>query len=189
MYLGMELAFALAALLVKFSLGFNFELEPQFNEPQLATSLQDFWGHRWNLMSSSILRLTVYNPIRKKWDPILGQLKGQMFGIFVTFVVSGIMHELMFFYVTRVQPTWEVTCFFLLHGAFTAIEVAVKKAVKGRFQLHWVVTWLITMAFVLVTFDWLLFRQLIRNSVVCEGYQEIWLLVKLQKSKGKENEK
>uniref|UniRef100_A0A2N9ISK3 Uncharacterized protein n=1 Tax=Fagus sylvatica TaxID=28930 RepID=A0A2N9ISK3_FAGSY len=26
------------------------ELEPQFDEPYLATSLQDFWGRRWNLM-------------------------------------------------------------------------------------------------------------------------------------------
>nr|GEY73665.1 long-chain-alcohol O-fatty-acyltransferase-like [Tanacetum cinerariifolium] len=109
------------SLLVKFSLGLNFELEPQFNEPQLATSLQDFGDvDRWNLTSSSILQLTVYIPICKKWDPIFSQLKGQMFG---TLVVSGIKRELM----TCVQPTWEVTCFLVLHGAFTAIEVVVKK--------------------------------------------------------------
>ncbi|PWA48107.1 MBOAT (membrane bound O-acyl transferase) family protein [Artemisia annua] len=177
MYLGMELGFAMAALFVKFYLGFNFEIEPQFNEPHLATSLQDFWGRRWNLMSSNILRHTIYNPIRMKWDPILGQLKGQMSGIFVTFFVSGIMHELMFLYQTRVLPTWEVTCFLVLHGACTAIEVAVKKAVKGRFQLHWGVTWPITMAFVVVTGGWLLFPQLIRNGVDVKIIKESSLLV------------
>nr|GEX94705.1 long-chain-alcohol O-fatty-acyltransferase-like [Tanacetum cinerariifolium] len=183
MYLGMELAFAFTALLVKFSLGFNFELEPQFNEPQLATSLQDFWGHRWNLMSSSILRLTVYNPIRKKWDPILGQLKGQMFGILQCKQHSP-YYVLNYKKIHRAQVGCTLhTCFFLLHGALTAIEVAVKKAGKGGFQLHWVVTWLITMAFVLVTFDWLLFRQLIRNGVDVKAIQEIWLTVNFAKSK------
>ncbi|PWA54217.1 MBOAT (membrane bound O-acyl transferase) family protein [Artemisia annua] len=188
MYLGMELSFAMAALFVKFYLGFNFEIEPQFNEPHLATSLQDFWGRRWNLMSSSILRHTVYNPIRNKWDPILGQLKGQMFGILVTFFVSGIMHELIFLYTTRVQPTWEVTCFFVLHGACTAIEVAVKKAVKGRFQLHRGVTWPITMAFMVVTGGWLLFPQLIRNRVDVKAIQEILFLVNFARSKWERNE-
>ncbi|PWA77642.1 MBOAT (membrane bound O-acyl transferase) family protein [Artemisia annua] len=182
------LGFAMAALFVKFYLGFNFEIEPQFNEPYLGTSLQDFWGRRWNLMSSSILRHTVYNPIRKKWDPILGQLKGQMFGILVTFFVSGIMHELMFLYMTRVQPTWEVTCFLVLHGACTAIEVAVKKTVKGRFQLHRWVTWPITMAFVVVTGGWLLFPQLIRNGADVKAIQEISFLVNFARSKWERNE-
>ncbi|KAJ4866546.1 putative long-chain-alcohol O-fatty-acyltransferase 3 [Raphanus sativus] len=30
------------------------DLEPQFNEPYLATSLQDFWGRRWTSMVTAI---------------------------------------------------------------------------------------------------------------------------------------
>ncbi|WJX09818.1 hypothetical protein P8452_00613 [Trifolium repens] len=62
MYLGLELVLALCASPVRTL--FGFEIEPQFNEPYLSTSLQDFWGHRWNLMVTRILRLTIYNPIR-----------------------------------------------------------------------------------------------------------------------------
>ncbi|KAL6287644.1 hypothetical protein ACE6H2_012034 [Prunus campanulata] len=55
-----------------------FELEPQFNEPYLSISLQDFWGRRWNLMVTSILRPTVYEPtldisrrvVDCKWAPL-----------------------------------------------------------------------------------------------------------------------
>jgi D-alanyl-lipoteichoic acid acyltransferase DltB (MBOAT superfamily) len=63
MYLGLELVLALCASPVRTL--FGFEIEPQFNEPYLSTSLQDFWGHRWNLMVTRILRLTIYNPIRR----------------------------------------------------------------------------------------------------------------------------
>ncbi|GJU54688.1 hypothetical protein Tco_1228402 [Tanacetum coccineum] len=130
----MELASAMAALLFKFSLRLNFELEPQFsvslNELHNFKIFGDVDGTSFHPASSDLLFI-------------------------IRFARSG----------TRFSPTWEVTCFFGLHGAFTAIEVAVKKVVKGRFQLSWVVTGQITMAFVLVTFDWFLFRQLIRNGV------------------------
>ncbi|KAI3686186.1 hypothetical protein L1987_79859 [Smallanthus sonchifolius] len=176
MYLSFELSLAFTAFLVKIFLGFDFEIEPQFNEPYLATSLQDFWGRRWNLVSSSILRPTVYNPVRDMWTPTLG---GQMVAIFVTFVVSGIMHELMFFYVIRVMPTWEVTWFFVLQGVCTAVEVAVKKAVKGRFRLRRVVSGLLTIGFLLVTGAWLFFAQLLRNGVDVKIIKESSILLKL----------
>ncbi|EOY02444.1 MBOAT family protein [Theobroma cacao] len=53
---------ALAATPAQLLLG--VELEPQFNAPLFSTSLQDFWGHRWNLRVSEILRATVYIPVR-----------------------------------------------------------------------------------------------------------------------------
>ena len=48
LYLGLELVFALIATPVQTL--FGLEIEPHFNEPYLSSSLQDFWGHRWNLM-------------------------------------------------------------------------------------------------------------------------------------------
>nr|GEV35870.1 hypothetical protein [Tanacetum cinerariifolium] len=68
----LELAYAITALFVKTFTGFKFEIEPQFNDAYLATSLQDFWGRCWNLVVSSILLHIVYNPIREVTSPVIG---------------------------------------------------------------------------------------------------------------------
>ncbi|PWA77640.1 putative long-chain-alcohol O-fatty-acyltransferase 5 [Artemisia annua] len=176
-YLVIELVFAAANPLVWLLIGYDFEIEPQFNEPYLASSLQDFWGRRWNRMASRILRPFFYDPVRVYWTPILGKLWGQMLGIVVTFVVSGLIHELMYAYVTCVWPTWEVTWFFVLHGVCSAAELAVKKATKDKFQLPWVVSMPITLSFVLVTGFWLFFPQIVRNGVDVKAIDEYSFIV------------
>ena len=114
-YFLLEFILAIVATLAQVLLG--MELQPQFNEPYLSTTLQDFWGRRWNLMVTNTLRITVYNStqhalvtrgINKKWAPLVV--------VFATFVVSGFMHELIFYLLWSVSPTWEVTWFFLLYG-------------------------------------------------------------------------
>ncbi|KAK1406976.1 hypothetical protein QVD17_38586 [Tagetes erecta] len=179
MYITFELGFATIAFFVKIFHGFDLEIEPQFNEPYLATSLQDFWGRRWNIVSSSILRATIYNPIRMMLAPHIGKFRGQLVGIFVTFVVSGLMHEWMFFYLLRVRPTWEVTWFFVLNGVSTAVEVAVKKAVNDRFHLHRAVSGPLTMSFLVVTGGWLLFGPLITNGVDARFINESLVVLNL----------
>ncbi|GKD94966.1 hypothetical protein Tco_1374803 [Tanacetum coccineum] len=72
---------------------------------------------------------------------------------------------------------------FLCYMERVLLEVAVKKAVKGSFQLHWVVIGQITMVFVAVTCGSLLFPQLIRNGVDVKAIQEISLLVNFVRSK------
>jgi hypothetical protein len=42
---------------------FGVELEPHFDNPLMATSLEEFWARRWNLLVSNMLRETVYNPV------------------------------------------------------------------------------------------------------------------------------
>ncbi|KAG6414387.1 hypothetical protein SASPL_127109 [Salvia splendens] len=40
-----------------------------------------------------------------------------MIGVLASFVVSGVMHELLFWYLTPgARLTWEMTRFFVLHG-------------------------------------------------------------------------
>ncbi|KAE8708354.1 MBOAT family protein [Hibiscus syriacus] len=56
--------------------------------------------------------------------------------IVAVFVVSGLMYELIYYYLTRVAPTWEVTWFFISHGVAFAVEVAVKKVVPMKRRLH-----------------------------------------------------
>ena len=180
-YLGVELVLALTAYLTMF-LNLGFEIEPQFNEPYLATSLQDFWGRRWNLMVSRILRPTVYDPVREITSPYIGKLYSRLPAIFFTFLVSGLMHELIYFYLTRARPTWEVTWFFVLHGVCTALEVAVKKAVNDRFRLHRAVSGLFTVVFVAVTGVWLFLPQILRNGMDIKAIDEYYILVNFLRS-------
>ncbi|KAJ0101080.1 hypothetical protein Patl1_04074 [Pistacia atlantica] len=87
-YLQLEITLAICAAPIRAILG--FELEPQFNEPYLATSLQDFWGRRWNLMVTGILRPTIYAPIRRVSTHLIGSTWAPLPAVIAVFVVSGL---------------------------------------------------------------------------------------------------
>ncbi|KAL2495855.1 putative long-chain-alcohol O-fatty-acyltransferase 5 [Forsythia ovata] len=174
-YLGVELILAITAVPVRAILG--LDLEPQFNEPYLATSLQDFWGRRWNLMVTSILRPTVYQPVQRICTRFLGRRWARPPATLATFLVSGLMHEVLYYYISRAYPTWEVTWFFVLHGICVALEVAVKKALGGRWRLHRLVSGPMTVAFVGVTGVWLFFPQVIRYGMDQRAISEYSILV------------
>ncbi|KAK4275387.1 hypothetical protein QN277_018479 [Acacia crassicarpa] len=148
---------------------FGMELEMPSDEPYLSTSLQDFWGRRWNLMVTGVLRDAVYKPVRSICGPTLGSIVG----VVAAFVVSGVMHELIFYYVTREPPSWEVTWFFVLHGVCVVVEFGVKK-LSGR--PNWgvcsVVYGPMMVAFVIVTAHWLFFAPLVRNGADERAVQE-----------------
>ena len=149
MYTGLELILALVASLARVFLGVDFE--PQFDEPYPATSLQDFWGRRWNIMVSKILHPTVYEPVRKISTRALGKKLAPLPAVLASFFVSAVIHELIFYYIGRTWPTWELTCFFLLHGICLAIEIVIKKAFDGKWRLHAAVSGPLAMAFVVAT--------------------------------------
>ncbi|KAF6141470.1 hypothetical protein GIB67_021286 [Kingdonia uniflora] len=156
-YIGLEVFLAIFAAIASVLLG--FQLEPQFDEPYLSTSVQDFWGRRWNLMSISMKYLG------KKWAPFLA--------LFATFIVSGLVHELIFFYLGRVTPTWEVTWFFVIQGVCVAAEIFVKKEVKSRWRLHPVVSVPLSVGFVMFTGFWLFFPQLLRCNTDMRASKEV----------------
>ncbi|KAF5728871.1 acyl-CoA--sterol O-acyltransferase 1-like [Tripterygium wilfordii] len=120
LYCALELFLAMIAAMARAWLGVEFE--PQFNEPYLATSIQDFWGRRWNLMVTSTLHATVYDPVRKVSTRVFGSKLAPLPAVVATFLVSGLMHELIFFYIGRKPPNWELTCFFVLHGRHRAFR-------------------------------------------------------------------
>ncbi|KXZ53650.1 hypothetical protein GPECTOR_6g567 [Gonium pectorale] len=41
----------------------GLQLVPTFDQPWLSSSLSDFWGRRWNITTSSVLRTLIYDPI------------------------------------------------------------------------------------------------------------------------------
>ncbi|KAL0006987.1 hypothetical protein SO802_008489 [Lithocarpus litseifolius] len=181
-YFLLEFILAIVATLTRVLLG--MELEPQFNEPYLSTSLQDFWGKRWNLMVTNILRITVYNPTRhalvtrginKKGAPLIA--------VFATFVVSGFMHELIFYYMGRMSPTWEVTWFFLLHGLCLVVELVLKTEVfTNRWRLPRLVSGPLAIGFVFVTSFWLFFPPFLRFKADVRAFEEYALLGELLKN-------
>ncbi|XP_030441369.2 long-chain-alcohol O-fatty-acyltransferase-like [Syzygium oleosum] len=163
MYLELELVLAICAVPASAALG--LDLERQFDEPYLATSLQDFWGRRWNLMVSSILRSTVYDPVRRRLAPLVGARPASLPATVAAFAVSGVMHEAIYYYITRARPTWEVTWFFVFHGICVAAEVAAKRWTGGRWRMHRAASGVLTVAFLAVTGVRWFFPQLTRNGV------------------------
>ncbi|KFK28707.1 hypothetical protein AALP_AA7G036400 [Arabis alpina] len=177
-YLEVELALVFVGAVVSTFLG--CDIEPVFNEPYLATSLQDFWSRRWNLMVSAVLRSTVHIPVQRFATRFLGSDKAVLAGVMASFLVSGLMHEVVYFYAIRLPPTWEVTCFFVLHGVATATEIVVKRTLQWR-PPHRAVSGIAVLTFVSVTGVWLFLPQLLRNNVHERAISECLLVIDIAK--------
>uniref|UniRef100_A0A0D9W6B5 Wax synthase domain-containing protein n=1 Tax=Leersia perrieri TaxID=77586 RepID=A0A0D9W6B5_9ORYZ len=165
-YLAMELVLALAAAAVRVVMG--MDLEPQFDRPYLSASLRDFWGRRWNLSVPALLRVCVFRPVRS----LAGGSGGAAAGVLAAFLVSGVMHELMFYYVTLTPPTGEATAFFALHGV-CAVAERWWAAHEGWPRPPRPVATALTLAFVMGTGFWLFFPPITRpgadNVVIAES--------------------
>ncbi|PRQ23887.1 putative long-chain-alcohol O-fatty-acyltransferase [Rosa chinensis] len=192
LYLGLEIGFALSVVLPQAM--FGFELEPHFNEPYFSTSLQDFWGRRWNLVVSNTLRPLVHHPVRRISTGKGGAIfeltvtakpsRTQILLVIFAFTISGFMHELFFYYVTRARPTGEMMCFFLLQGVCLEIELEVKKALAHRVRFHPLVSGLLTLVFLIVTTDWLFFPHVIRTGADAKSLGECAIMVDFVKTNG-----
>lgn len=153
-YFSLELLLAAVHAVIHGLLG--MEMEPQVDRPYLASSLRDFWGRRWNLMVPAILRPSVYRPVRARL--------GDAAGVLAAFLVSGLMHEVIFYYIMWQPPSGEVTAFFLLHGACTAAEVWWARH-AGWWRPPRAVSVPLTLAFVAGTGFWLFFPAMIKGGL------------------------
>ncbi|KAK2636978.1 hypothetical protein Ddye_031770 [Dipteronia dyeriana] len=153
---------------------FGLELEPTFSELHLSTSLQNFWGRRWNLVATNILHLSVYQPAKKMFTRVLGCQWATSYAVVATFLVSGLFHELMFYHSMRMKPTGELTlCYFLLQGISVAVEIELKKMFK-RWRFPRSISLLLTFGFLMVTTAWLLFPPIKKAYVsVLDEYEAI----------------
>ncbi|KAK4484784.1 hypothetical protein RD792_007378 [Penstemon davidsonii] len=103
---------------------------------------------------SSLVHETIYKPVR----PVLGR----DWAIVMGFLVSGLMHELLLWYVTRVVPTWETTTCFFVQGVSVVVELRLK-LVSG-WRLPWFVSGPLTLGFVVGMHFWLFLPPIIRNG-------------------------
>ncbi|KAH7856831.1 hypothetical protein Vadar_005962 [Vaccinium darrowii] len=116
-------------------------------------------------MATGILRPTAYDPVRsisarrigKKWAPLPA--------ILAAFIVSGLMHDLIFYYMGILRPTLETTCFFLIHGVCLAVEIVMEKVLNGKFRLPRIVAGPAVIGFVGVTALWLFFLPILRFDI------------------------
>ncbi|KAJ4800696.1 MBOAT (membrane bound O-acyl transferase) family protein [Rhynchospora pubera] len=152
LYLGLELAVTLTGTIA--SIIINMPIEPQFNNPFLGTSLRDFWSRRWNIMVSQTLRQLVYDPVAPRLGPAIG--------LIACFLVSGLMHEVIFYYLASTRPTGEVVSFFLLQGLGIIVEHIVKRATTWRPPK--IIACPMTIGFVMISAFWLVFDPLLRTG-------------------------
>ncbi|MCL7046926.1 hypothetical protein MKW94_022857 [Papaver nudicaule] len=173
-YYVLEIFYAVLARLL-----LDIDADPPFGTSvYLSTSFHDFWGRRWNLMVSGILKSIVYEPVRhcfkRSW--------GVYIAIVVTFFVSGLMHELLIFYVFRKQPCWDVLAFFVLHGICMAVEIKVKRSLNGKWQLNQLFSVLLMDGFLLCSTYWLLFPFFTRFELPFMVIEEIANFTELSKN-------
>lgn len=181
-YLMLEMLLALFAALAKALV--RVELEPQFDEPYLATSLQDFWGRRWNLMVSNVLHPTVYRPVRSVSARVVGRKWAPIPAVLAAFSVSGLMHELIFYNIGRLRPSGEMMCFFLVHGVSLSSEIVVKKMViDTKFAPPIMVSRALTLVYVMYTSFWLFFPPFLRAKADLKGCTESMAFVEFVRNR------
>ncbi|KAK4485017.1 hypothetical protein RD792_007625 [Penstemon davidsonii] len=166
----LELLLGIFALLAKTLT--RAELETQFKDPYRATSLQDFWGRRWNLSVSNILHPTVYKPVRALSARFMSRKCAPIPAILATFLVSGLMHELIFYNFGRVRPNGQALCFFLLHGFSLSVEIVLKQLLNGRFRVPGIVSGPLALAYVVLTSIWLFFPPFLRAKAEVKACTE-----------------
>nr|GMC72428.1 probable long-chain-alcohol O-fatty-acyltransferase 5 [Ipomoea batatas] len=180
-FLMIDILVAASSFVVRGLVG--LELDPPSDEPYLSGSLQEFWGRRWNLTVTNTLRLTVYGPTKEISAGVVGDEWAPLPAVLATFVVSGLMHELLFYYVTLATPSWEMTLFFVLHGICVAVEIAVKRALRDRWRLPRLVSGPLTVGFVVATSFWLFFPPLIRTGADAKVLEEFGICMEFIKRK------
>lgn len=103
-------------------------------------------------------------PMRSALSEVVGKNWALRVAVLATFIVSGLMHELIFYYVNGVSSSWEMTWFFVLHGLCVMVEIGLKRAVKDTWRLPSFVSGPLTVGFVVATAFGLFFPPIIRNG-------------------------
>lgn len=83
----MVLHFGLFHLLAWFWQGMGYSVKPIMSNPLAAQKISEFWGGRWNIAFKHIVSPFLFIPLKKKLGP--------SWGVFCTFLFSGLVHELV----------------------------------------------------------------------------------------------
>ncbi|KAF0920044.1 hypothetical protein E2562_032739 [Oryza meyeriana var. granulata] len=148
----LTLDFVLSSIALASATVLGAGLERQFSTPLAVASLNDFWGRQWNLMAVDLLRASAYEPVRARW--------GRDAGVLAAFLMSGLLHELLYWYLTLRRPGGEMLLFFMLHGVSQIAERWARAA--GLWRPPKVAAYLLVSAFMVVTISELFFGPFMR---------------------------
>lgn len=90
--------------------------------------------------------------------------------LFLCLVVSGLMHELIFFYMTLSPPTWDATAFFTLHGIMSVFEIVIRR--KFRIKVIKLVSVPITLCVMFFSALWLFYPSVCRGGTDFKAISE-----------------
>jgi hypothetical protein len=166
-FLTLDLVFSSIALVSAALMGAS--LERQFSTPLAVTSLNSFWGQQWNLMAVDLLRESVYAPVRARW--------GRDVGVLAAFLMSGLLHEFLYWYLTLQQPRGEMLLFFVFHAAFQIAERRARAA--GLWRPPRAAAYLLVTAFMVVTISEMFFAPFVRAGTDVRLTEETTAMVEL----------
>ncbi|WIA10148.1 hypothetical protein OEZ85_010353 [Tetradesmus obliquus] len=124
-------------------LWFGVEAAPSFDKPWLSTSFADYWSRRWNLTTTYMLRVLIYEPIMEGSSQIFSsdaaairaakrqRMLRRLAALQATFAFSGLWHLLIFYYATGLV-TYHWFLFFSLQAPIMAAEAILVKWAKQR---------------------------------------------------------
>lgn len=92
----------------------GFEVEPAQRMPILARTVAEFWGLRWNSIVRRWLSSVAFMPLARRGWPVLGGL--------LAFALSALIHAYLLLPAVGARAAGLMGGFFLLQGAFVAIE-------------------------------------------------------------------
>jgi alginate O-acetyltransferase complex protein AlgI len=105
---------------------------PLFDAPQRSRSLAEFWGLRWNRAFSEMAQVALHRPLSARLGPAIAVL--------VTFLFSGLLHELALSVPARAGYGFPML-YFAVHGVLTLLEP--RLGIRGRWGNVWTLGWVL----------------------------------------------
>jgi alginate O-acetyltransferase complex protein AlgI len=158
------LHFGLFDLLALFWRDIGIPVKPIMDAPIAATSLSNFWGQRWNLAFRDLTHQFIFKPIARRL--------GAKLGLWISFIVSGFVHELLIS-VPANAGYGLPTCYFLLQATGITLERQIFTQTLSNESP--VLKWFFTHAFTLLPI-FLLFPPVFVERVVIPFFQLIGVL-------------
>ncbi|CAF3009687.1 unnamed protein product [Rotaria socialis] len=116
--------------------------------PFTSCSIREFWSRRWNLFVKHLLHRISFIVI-PNWVGVSQTMSNTIRGL-ISFVLSGILHELLFVMSTG-QWSGKNLAFFLLHAVLVTIEIIWDRRRRTVQSTQQFFRWLQTMAVMLIT--------------------------------------
>lgn len=117
----------------------TYTVETYCDFPLLSVSLREFWGRRYNRIVQTVLKESLFEPIRL-------ECSSSTIGALSTFIISGILHVHVWYTAFNGEASmFSAFMFFLLHGIACSIEANLKMKIPKP------IGWIITQTFLLIT--------------------------------------